>query len=429
MKKRVIILVVGFLFIGFNVFAADGDLIVNGKVGIGTTTPDSTTEIQFTGGGGKIGLHVEDNGAGSDTLLKLDDPSGNIGSDSYFIRALDGTANAFYIKGDGSAYFKGNLGLGVAPNSEYSIYLEKDYTNPTSGTSYAYLNGTPTYTGEETVAETFDGIRAYIKPIINTNHNNSGMVRGYYAQVLRNSNGISSDDNGTLTTLRGGHFVYGHYNTNTNATPQTTNVYGLSLTPDYMTGTITNLYDIYIASGNSGGTVTNRYGIYQVSTAAKNYFAGNVGIGATNPTYLLTMEVSGGGYYNQTTHSWVDGSSGRWKSSVRPITGALDKVLKLNGVSFKWKKRTDQFRDKDDGTKEYISSSWNDDPDGKEDIGLVGEEVMKILPEVVDIDQNDSNFATGVSYSKIMPLLIEAIKEQQKVIDDLRARLEQIEAE
>lgn len=114
MKKRVIILVVGFLFIGFNLFAADGDLIVNGKVGVGTTTPDSITEIQFTGGGGKIGLHVEDNGAGSDTLLKLDDPSGDIAGGSYFIRALDGTTNAFYIKGNGTGYLKGNLGLGVS---------------------------------------------------------------------------------------------------------------------------------------------------------------------------------------------------------------------------------------------------------------------------------------------------------------------------
>ncbi len=138
------------------------------------------------------------------------------------------------------------------------------------------------------------------------------------------------------------------------------------------------------------------------------------------------MEASGGGYYNQSTHTWVDASSGRWKSSVRPITGALDTVLKLNGVSFKWRKRTDTFETKIDGTKEYISSSWNEDPDGRDDIGLVGEDVMKVLPEVVDVDENDPNFVTGVAYSKIIPLLIEAIKEQQRTIEGLRAELEQI---
>ena len=55
------------------------------------------------------------------------------------------------------------------------------------------------------------------------------------------------------------------------------------------------------------------------------------------------MEADGGGYYNQDGNTWVDASLGRWKSNVTPITGALDTVLRLNGVSFKWKKRTDVF--------------------------------------------------------------------------------------
>jgi hypothetical protein len=135
------------------------------------------------------------------------------------------------------------------------------------------------------------------------------------------------------------------------------------------------------------------------------------------------MEASGGGYYNQSTHSWVDSSSGRWKSDIKPITGALDTVLKLNGVLFTWKKRTDLFETNLEGEKQYISSSWDADPNGKEDIGLIGEEVMQVLPEVVDVDQNDSQFVTGVSYSKIVPLLIEAIKEQQQAIDTLKAEL------
>ncbi len=45
MKKRVLVLAVGFLFIGINGFAADGDLIVNGNVGVGTTTPTEKLEV------------------------------------------------------------------------------------------------------------------------------------------------------------------------------------------------------------------------------------------------------------------------------------------------------------------------------------------------------------------------------------------------
>jgi hypothetical protein len=46
MKKRILVLVIGFLLIGINGFAADGDLIVNGNVGIGTTSPAYKLDVQ-----------------------------------------------------------------------------------------------------------------------------------------------------------------------------------------------------------------------------------------------------------------------------------------------------------------------------------------------------------------------------------------------
>ncbi len=155
---------------------------------------------------------------------------------------------------------------------------------------------------------------------------------------------------------------------------------------------------------------------------------GKVGIGNSNPGYLLTMEPSGGGFYDQSTHNWVSVSSGRWKSNIKPITSALDTVLKLNGVSFKWKKRTDVFETGMDGKQKYISSSWEDDPNGRDDIGLIGEEVMKVLPEVVAVDQKESNYVAGVAYSKMVPLLIEAIKDQQKQIEALKSEVADLKA-
>ena len=52
MKSKILGLMVGFLLIGFNLFAADGDLIVNGNVGIGTTSPN--TKMQVTTSSGSI---------------------------------------------------------------------------------------------------------------------------------------------------------------------------------------------------------------------------------------------------------------------------------------------------------------------------------------------------------------------------------------
>ncbi len=49
MKKRILVLLVGFLLIGVNLYAADGDLIVEGNVGIGTTSPSDKVVIQLSG--------------------------------------------------------------------------------------------------------------------------------------------------------------------------------------------------------------------------------------------------------------------------------------------------------------------------------------------------------------------------------------------
>jgi len=55
--------------------------------------------------------------------------------------------------------------------------------------------------------------------------------------------------------------------------------------------TITNAYGVYIANSGTTGTITNRYDLYASSANAKNYFAGNVGIGTTTPGAKL--EVNG----------------------------------------------------------------------------------------------------------------------------------------
>lgn len=53
--------------------------------------------------------------------------------------------------------------------------------------------------------------------------------------------------------------------------------------------TITNAYGIRITNFTNAGTITNNYGLYQGSAAAKNYFAGNVGIGTSSPGARLDV--------------------------------------------------------------------------------------------------------------------------------------------
>ena len=78
---------------------------------------------------------------------------------------------------------------------------------------------------------------------------------------------------------------------------------------------------------------------------------------------------------------------------------SLDKVLKIRGVTFDWKSNQDVYKGRD--------------------VGVIAQEVEKVLPEIVE------NRKTGkaVKYEKLTPLLIEAIKEQNKTIEALKKQI------
>ncbi|HTZ17477.1 MAG TPA: tail fiber domain-containing protein [Dissulfurispiraceae bacterium] len=98
----------------------------------------------------------------------------------------------------------------------------------------------------------------------------------------------------------------------------------------------------------------------------------------------------------------------RYKKEVRPLDASLDKVMQLTGVSYEW----DKDRVNGAGYKT-----------GKQ-IGLIAQEVEKVLPELV---QTDSNGYKTLSYDKLAPVIIEAIKAQQKEMREKDARIEKLE--
>ena len=65
--------------------------------------------------------------------------------------------------------------------------------------------------------------------------------------------------------------------------------------------------------------------------------------------------------------------------------------------------------------------------DGKQEIGVVAEDVYRVVPEVVSRDPRTDEME-GVDYSRLTALLIEAVKSQQLEIQQLRDRLEQFES-
>jgi hypothetical protein len=97
-------------------------------------------------------------------------------------------------------------------------------------------------------------------------------------------------------------------------------------------------------------------------------------------------------------------SDKRLKENIKPLDNALEKVLKISGVSFDWKELTEEEKKTIHGNEGH-------------DVGVIAQEIEEVLPEVVT--ERDSGYK-AVKYEKIVPLLIEAIKEQQKQIEELK---------
>ena len=103
-------------------------------------------------------------------------------------------------------------------------------------------------------------------------------------------------------------------------------------------------------------------------------------------------------------------SDERLKENIQPLGNALDKVLTLNGFTYNFNETGQSLGF--DGTATHI--------------GVSAQQVQEVVPEAVKPAPIDSNYLT-VQYEKLVPLLIEAIKEQQDTITNLQNRIEILE--
>ena len=113
-------------------------------------------------------------------------------------------------------------------------------------------------------------------------------------------------------------------------------------------------------------------------------------------------------------------SDERLKTDITEISGALDKVMQLRGVTFRANELAESFG--------YANS--------KEQVGVIAQDVEKVLPQIVvpapfdimqlqegvEISRSGENYKT-VHYDKLVPLLIQAIKEQQIMIEELQKKV------
>ena len=95
-------------------------------------------------------------------------------------------------------------------------------------------------------------------------------------------------------------------------------------------------------------------------------------------------------------------SDERLKDNLIKIGNPLDKLSQLNGYEFDW----------------IVNQEIH--PNEGHDVGVIAQEVEKVIPEIVETRESGYK---AVKYEKMVPLLIEAIKEQQKQIDELKEEI------
>jgi hypothetical protein len=194
------------------------------------------------------------------------------------------------------------------------------------------------------------------------------------------------------------------------------------------------------ATGPSGrispnGVDYGSYGSIGVSGTTNSY--AGISFSGVSGTLMMNSGASGFYYNNSTWRVYWDGSGNqlntgnvtayssdkRLKKNIKNIPDALDKILKINGVNYDW---------------DLIEcNKWGFYPN-EYDVGVLAQEIQAVCPEAVayapfdrdplkgDSSKSGKDYLT-VHYEKIVPLLIEGMKEQQTQIEELKNRISILE--
>jgi len=128
-----------------------------------------------------------------------------------------------------------------------------------------------------------------------------------------------------------------------------------------------------------------------------NPSSNSLGIGTTTPTSKLWVngDVFVTGIVTATDYN--SASDIRLKENIQKIDNPIDKIIRIEGVTFDWKS------------------------DNKSSMGVIAQNIEKVLPQLVNGEDSKT-----VNYNGIIGLLIECVKTQQEQIDNLNRRLDDL---
>jgi trimeric autotransporter adhesin len=167
---------------------------------------------------------------------------------------------------------------------------------------------------------------------------------------------------------------------------------------------------------NNSGTTPLIWGDFGL---ARLRFNGNTSINGTSANSYFALEINqdANDTYGLVVYGPAWCSSGTWtgsdirlKKNITPVMNALNSVLALKGVNFDW------------NIEQYPGMGFKD----TKQVGFIAQDVEKVIPELV-IEGPDG--FKSIDYSKISPVLVEAIKEQQKLIENQENEIKSLKSE
>lgn len=373
----------------------------DGKVGIGEnfTDPAAKLHIKAVGGTGNEALRLQ----GSSTLLTLYN-----NSNAYkFALNLDTDVPTFYDAYDGSWHSSislknGLVGIGTA--------------NPTAKLEVAggtiYLSGGGYIDFPSTFGNTDDGkignsLFGQGLTMVGINNDNTRRKFQLWGSIIQNENGTGGNTFKDSSTFEGDTYLAylsGRVGVGLGSATSTLEVGGREGTagsrnfkvkyPGGMTLTNTEFSALTNLQAEAG--VTGWTAMYAYKGTGGAAYAG---------VFNGDVRISGNGWI---TSAWST-SDARFKKDVEKISNPLDKLKVLEGITFNWRK--DEFPQMNfTAGRQY---------------GLIAQDVEKIIPELVNTDNEGYK---SVAYDKLTVVLLEAVKAQQKEIEELKKEIEELKA-
>jgi hypothetical protein len=350
----------------------------------------------------------------------------------------------FYIDTSGNAFFRGEVTAtsGYIGTAASGFSINSSYFRNGTKTSYNGA-GTGVYVGTDGIGL---GTAFYVSAagaLTATSVNITGTVNATGGTFSGNITATGTISGGTISgaTLSGGTINVGPNRFIVDSSGNTTVAGNLSLNTGgtvsirgykFFNGGTCTSPSVFLDPGgdfvfrdfDSSGTIL---GFFRGYTTITN--CGVPGLETTTRTIVNTA-VDGftWGQYNGSVWATLNGtelnvrgdvvantSDRRLKTNIKNIDSPLEKISKINGVYFNWNDKAKELTGKDTEIRE---------------VGFIAQEVQSILPEIVkqapfDIIEHTNQSKSGenyltIQYEKIVPLLVESIKELKKEIEELK---------